>query len=73
MPLAPDDQLALLKIKQGHRIYLGSLVLPGELPNPKLSFLNVVTPQPLEPLNNVAKFSEIGIFLIWSWLIRQGW
>ena len=69
LPLVQDDQLAWLKIKQGHRIYLGSLIPPVELPDSMLSFPNAVNPQPLELLKDVANYSEIGFFLVQSWLI----
>ena len=67
-----DEQLARLKVKQGRRIYPGSLVLPRELPNSMLSLPDAVTPQLLELCSDAADFSEISIFLIQSWLIRQG-
>ena len=57
-----NAQVAQLKVEQDCRTYLSSLVLPGELLDYLLSFLNMVTPQPLEPLNDAANFSEIGFF-----------
>ena len=71
LPLALDDQLAWLKVEQGCRIYLCSLIPPGELLDFTFSFPNVVAAQPLEPLNNAANFSEIGFFLVRSQLIGQ--
>ena len=71
LSLVPDNQLAQLKVRQDHRIHMGTLILPGELLYPMLSLPNVVSPQLLEPCNNVANFSKLGFFLVWSWLIGQ--
>ena len=67
-----EYQLAWLKVKQGCRSYLGSLIPPGVLLNSMLSLPNVVNPQFLEPFNNVANFGEISFFFVWSQLIGQG-
>ena len=72
LPLAPDDQLAQLKVEQVRRTYFGSLVLPDKLPDSMLSLPNAVAPQLLEPCNDVANFGKISFFFVWSWLIRQG-
>ena len=68
----PDDQLAWLKVKQGHRIYLDSLVPPSELPNSTLSLPNAAAPQLLDMCNATADFGKISISLVWSQLIGQG-
>ena len=62
----PDDQLAWLKVKQGCRINLGSLVPPGKLPNSMLGLPDVVASPLLGLSNIVADFGEINFFFIQS-------
>ena len=71
LPLAPDDQLAWLKIKQGRGIHLGTLIPPGELLDSMLSIPNVVSPQLLKLHNNVANFGKVGFLFICSQLFGQ--
>ena len=68
----PDNQLARLKVKQGHRIYLGSLIPSGELLDSMLSLPNAINPKLLDH-NDAANSGEISFFLIGSQLIGQGW
>ena len=67
----PDNQLAWIRVKQGHDIHLGYLIPPGELLNSMLSLPDEVFPQLLELRINVADFGKISFFLIQSVLIGQ--
>ena len=67
------NQLAWVKIKQGHGIYLGSLIKASKLLYPMLSLPDVVVPYPLEPCSYMVHFCEVGFSLSsMGWLGSKG-
>ena len=67
----PDNQLAWLKMKQCHWIYLCSLAPLGKLSNQSFSFLDAGTSQLLAPLDDAADVGEVCLFLIRRRLVRE--